>query len=153
MANTCNWTEDPFKKDEIPCDETRELDQKPLPTQEINAAYWRRLHYETAQRIAKMDLLRLRICPNIPPYNGSRGYTKAKTTYFKVARAEDILQRAFNGMISYSAAHREWNFYLRKCEHGTNIYSPEHECFSCNIAEDNLNAIYENGWTHIEKTV
>src|SRR3954469_24024124 len=100
-----------------------------------------------------MDVIRLKICPNIPMNSSTRGYTKARDAYFKIKRAEDLLLQAFDGHITYQAAHREWVFYLRKCDHGTNFYSPEHECYECNVVENELNQLYENGWTQVETTV
>jgi hypothetical protein len=142
LANNCNWTEDPFKAEE----------ESPKPTTPKHTAkYWRDKHYQIASRIVKMNLLRLKICPGIPMYNGQRGIAKAEAAYHKIHRAEDILQRAFNGIIPYGTAHREWSFYLRKCSHGINFYSPSQECARCDMVETELNQVYEDGWTHIKK--
>ncbi|HVI78367.1 MAG TPA: hypothetical protein VM715_09400 [Candidatus Acidoferrum sp.] len=152
MAATCNWSEDPFSPD-VPRDETRELNQ-PLPRpEEKTTAYWRKLHYEAAQRVSKMDNIRLKICPNIPTYNGTRGYTKARDAYFKIKRAEGLLLQAFGGLINYRTAHREWIFYLRRCNHGTNFYSPEQECYECNVVENELDQLYEHGWDQVKTSV
>jgi len=149
LTTTCDWNTDPFK----PLDETRELEPPTTTPKEKTTVYWRQLHYEAAQLVSKMDLLRLKICPNIPMYNGQRGYIKSKNAYLKIARAEDLLTKAFNGHITYRAAHREWIYYLGRCSHGTKFYSPEHECFNCNLAEDELDKAYDHGWTHVSNTV
>jgi hypothetical protein len=145
LAEVCNWTEDPFQ----PTDEARDLDPKPATTTIKTAADWRKEHYETALRVTKMSQLRHKICPGIPVYNAHRGYAKAREACLRIKRAEQILHSAFHGLTSYRAAHQEWIFYLHKCDHGTVFHSPSQECYHCNIIEEELDQIYEDGWTHI----
>jgi hypothetical protein len=142
--DTCNWNDDPFNNEEA-----RELDHPTYTRQ--NVAYWKGLHYQAIQRIAKMDDLKLKICPGIPTHNHFSTIVNAKNAYLKVKRAEELLTEALNGQTSYSSAHREWNFYRKQCEHGTRLYSPSTECLNCTIHETTLDETYKDGWTHIKQ--
>jgi hypothetical protein len=75
--DTCNWNDDPFNNEEA-----RELDHPSYTRQ--NVTYWKGLHYQAIQRIAKMDDLKLKICPGIPMHNHFSTIVNAKNAYLKV---------------------------------------------------------------------
>jgi hypothetical protein len=98
------------------------------------------------ERIAKMNLLRLKICPTLPKYTGNRKTMSAERAYHQAKRAEEILKQAFNGIINYGEAHREWVLFKGECEHNTRHFHAETECPSCTLVEQELNNSYNEGW-------
>src|SRR5436305_1113634 len=98
-----------------------------------------------------MSPIRLRICPNMPMFNTQRGYSKAREACLKIKRAEEILLQAFDGITSYSNAHRTWMLAQGQCEHGVKFYHASQECPSCDLIEQELNELYEDNWEHLLK--
>jgi hypothetical protein len=141
----CDWNSDPFNPEV-----TRDWD-KPAPREERSAAVWNLMGKEILGRIAKMDLIRLRICPTLPKYAGNRKTMSAERAYHQVKRAEEILNQAFNGTINYGSAHREWILYKGECEHGNTFHHAEADCPSCVHVEQELNSTYQEGWTHVKQ--
>ena len=167
LAETCNWKEDPFHDQwdkptpeeqkeidrlnatewSIPVDQTRELD----PPGPITLDDYLRKHQEVAKKLTLMKPIRTKICPGIPTYNGNRKFAAARSAYWKIKKAHELLTETFDGNINYGTAHQQWVFFNRQCEHGTHLYSAEHTCASCDLDECTLNAEDPNYWAYIKK--
>ena len=117
---------------------TRELD--PFPKVRLSTRNWTTNDYyrntvATAARIKTLYRNHVDITPTLPNADLVRSAIDQRTVYHQLLNAEEILDRVDLGTTKPGSAHREWAFYIGKCEHHVPLYSASHVCNSCTDVE------------------
>ena len=136
-----------------PVDQTRELVpsfplQGPRSAESLNEEIYLRI-----KGITKFDVRRLQILPNMPKYSSQRKARAASKANSQLIRAQQLLEEAYNGHITFASAHRRWVLFLGECEHGVKYRHASTECGGCDDIERNLNSSYEKAWDVKEEQV